>query len=109
MLTQSMAVEWAVHEIRVNSISPGYMNTEMTLSSMAPLFPAWEALTPMRRLGEPAELRGALLFLASHASSCVTGHDLAVDCGYTVHWPPKGGPTRVWLLGETGSGHPRAQ
>ena len=84
MLTQSMAVEWAAHGIRVNSLSPGYMKTEMTLSSMAPLFPAWEALTPMGRLGEPAELRGALLFLASDASSYMTGHDLVVDGGYTV-------------------------
>ena len=84
MLTRSMAVEWAPHGIRVNSISPGYMKTEMTLSSMSPLFPDWEALTPMARLGEPEELRGALLFLASDASSYVTGHDLVVDGGYTV-------------------------
>jgi NAD(P)-dependent dehydrogenase (short-subunit alcohol dehydrogenase family) len=84
MLTQALAVEWAAYGIRVNAISPGYMKTEMTLSSMAPLFPAWEALTPMGRLGKPEELRGALLFLASDASAYVTGHDLVVDGGYTV-------------------------
>jgi len=84
MLTQGMAVEWAPYGVRVNSISPGYMKTEMTLSTMAPLFPAWEALTPMGRLGEPIELRGALLYLASDASGYVTGHDLVVDGGYTV-------------------------
>jgi len=84
MLTRSMAVEWATYGIRVNAISPGYMKTEMTLSSMAPLFSAWEALTPMGRLGEPKELRGAMLFLASDASAYVTGHDLVVDGGYTV-------------------------
>jgi len=84
MLTQSMAVEWAPYGVRVNSISPGYVKTEMTLSSMTSLFPEWEALTPMGRLGEPDELRGALLFLASDASSYVTGHDLVVDGGYTV-------------------------
>jgi len=84
MLTQSMAVEWAPYGVRVNSISPGYMKTEMTLSSMASLFSEWEALTPMGRLGGPEELRGALLFLASDASTYVTGHDLVVDGGYTV-------------------------
>jgi sorbose reductase len=84
MLTRAMAVEWATQGIRVNAISPGYMKTEMTLSTMAPLFPAWENLTPMGRLGEPEELRGAMLFLASDASAYVTGHDLVVDGGYTV-------------------------
>ena len=84
MLTRSSALEWAPSGIRVNSISPGYMKTEMTLSTMKPLFPAWEALTPMGRLGEPKELRGALLFLASDAASYLTGHDLVVDGGYTV-------------------------
>jgi sorbose reductase len=84
MLTRSSALEWAPYGIRVNSISPGYMKTEMTLSTMKPLFPAWEALTPMGRLGEPKELRGALLFLASDAASYMTGHDLVVDGGYTV-------------------------
>jgi NAD(P)-dependent dehydrogenase (short-subunit alcohol dehydrogenase family) len=84
MLTQTMAVEWARRGIRVNAISPGYMKTEMTLSSMSHLFPTWESLTPMGRLGEPSELRGALIFLASDASSYMTGHDLVVDGGYTV-------------------------
>jgi NAD(P)-dependent dehydrogenase (short-subunit alcohol dehydrogenase family) len=84
MLSRSMALEWAPHGVRVNSISPGYMKTEMTLSSMSQLFPAWESLTPMGRLGEPEELRGALIFLASDASAYMTGHDLVVDGGYTV-------------------------
>jgi sorbose reductase len=84
MLTRSAALEWAPYGVRVNSISPGYMKTEMTLSTMEPLFPAWESLTPMGRLGEPRELRGALLFLASDAASYMTGHDLVVDGGYTV-------------------------
>jgi NAD(P)-dependent dehydrogenase (short-subunit alcohol dehydrogenase family) len=84
MLTQTMAVEWAPYGIRVNAISPGYMKTEMTLSSMSHLFPTWEDLTPMKRLGLPEELRGALIFLASDASSYMTGHDLVVDGGYTI-------------------------
>jgi len=84
MLTKSLAVEWAQYGIRVNSISPGYMKTEMTLEGMSHLFPAWESLTPLGRLGEPEELRGAVLFLASDASSYVTGHDLVIDGGYTA-------------------------
>jgi sorbose reductase len=84
MLTQAMAVEWAPYGIRVNSISPGYMKTEMTLSSMSGLFPVWESLTPLGRLGEPEELRGALIYLASDASSYMIGHDLVVDGGYTI-------------------------
>jgi NAD(P)-dependent dehydrogenase (short-subunit alcohol dehydrogenase family) len=84
MLTQTMAVEWAPYGIRVNAISPGYMKTEMTLSAMSHLFPTWEALTPMKRLGAPEELRGALIFLASDASSYMTGHDLVIDGGYTI-------------------------
>jgi sorbose reductase len=84
MLTQTMAVEWAPYGIRVNSISPGYMKTEMVLSSMSELFPVWESLTPLNRLGLPEELRGALLYLASDASSYVIGHDLVVDGGYTI-------------------------
>jgi sorbose reductase len=84
MLTQTMAVEWAQYGIRVNAISPGYMKTEMTVSAMSHLFPTWEALTPMKRLGAPEELRGALIFLASDASSYMTGHDLVIDGGYTI-------------------------
>jgi len=84
MLSKSMAVEWAQYGIRVNSISPGYMKTEMTLSTMMHLFPTWESLTPLGRLGEPEELRGAVLYLASDASSYLTGHDLVVDGGYTA-------------------------
>ncbi|NVM26928.1 MAG: SDR family oxidoreductase [Desulfobacterales bacterium] len=81
---RSLAVEWAQYGIRVNSISPGYTKTKMTLSTMTHLFPAWESLTPMGRLGEPEELRGAVIYLASDASSYMTGHDLVSDGGYTA-------------------------
>ncbi|MFC1921285.1 SDR family oxidoreductase [Chloroflexota bacterium] len=84
MLTKSMALEWAPHGIRVNSISPGYMKTEMTLETMAPLFPTWESLTPIGRLGMPEELRGAVIFLASEASSYMIGADVVIDGGYTI-------------------------
>ncbi|MFC1900092.1 SDR family NAD(P)-dependent oxidoreductase [Chloroflexota bacterium] len=84
MLTKSMALEWAPYGIRVNSISPGYMKTEMTLETMAPLFPTWESLTPIGRLGMPEELRGAVIFLASEASSYMIGVDVVIDGGYTI-------------------------
>jgi NAD(P)-dependent dehydrogenase (short-subunit alcohol dehydrogenase family) len=84
MLTKSMALEWAPYGIRVNSISPGYMKTEMTLETMTPLFSEWESLTPIGRLGIPEDLRGAIIFLASEASSYMIGHDLVVDGGYTI-------------------------
>jgi len=84
MLTRSMAVEWAPYGIRVNCLSPGYIKTEMTLQSMSHLFPIWESLTPMGRLGEIDDLRGALIFMASNASKYMTGHDLVIDGGYTV-------------------------
>lgn len=84
MLTKSLAVEWAPYGIRVNSLSPGYIQTEMVLSGMSHLFPAWQDLTPMARLGLPEELRGAVLFMASDASSYMTGHDMIIDGGYTA-------------------------
>lgn len=83
LLSKCLAVEWAPYGIRVNSLSPGYMRTEMT--GMAEhLVPQWEALIPMNRLGEPKELIGAVIYLASDASSYTTGSDIIVDGGYTA-------------------------
>jgi len=84
MLTKSLAVEWAQYGIRVNSICPGYIKTDMILSTMTHLFPIWESLTPLGRLGNPEELSGAVIYLASEASSYMTGHNLVVDGGYTA-------------------------
>ncbi len=83
MLTRSLAAEWAPHNVRVNSISPGYTGTELTLR-MGNLFPKWIEFTPMKRLAEPDEMQGAAVYLASEASRFVTGHDLVVDGGYTL-------------------------
>lgn len=85
-LTKALAVEWAEHDIRVNSISPGFTTTpatEFVLENPA-LLEQENSLTPMRRQGGVDELVGAILYLASGASSFTTGHDLVVDGGYTV-------------------------
>ena len=81
-LTKSLAVEWAQHNLRVNSISPGYTATEMTMT--VPEYHAgWEALIPMRRMARTDELLGAVIYLASEASTYTTGHDLVIDGAYT--------------------------
>jgi hypothetical protein len=80
-----LAVEWADRDVRVSAISPGYFVTEMTrpLFDMLGMAPWIESRTPTRRLGDPDDdLRGPLLFLASDASSYVTGHNLFVDGGF---------------------------
>jgi sorbose reductase len=82
-LTKSLALEWADHGIRVNSLSPGYINTPMAARVSQDLKDAWLPLFPMHRMGQPEELVGAVIYLASGASSYTTGHDLIVDGGYT--------------------------
>jgi len=85
-LTKSLASEWAQYSIRVNSISPGYMKTAMTEKTLQTDMAKdwWLRLTPMGRPGLPHELGGAVVFLASDASSFMTGADLIIDGGYTV-------------------------
>ncbi len=86
MLTKGMAVDWGKYGMNVNGIGPGYFKTELT----EPLvrdekFSAWVASrTPTGRWGEVAELGGAVVFLASEASSFVNGHILYVDGGLTA-------------------------
>ncbi len=85
-LTRELALQWARKGVRVNAIAPGYFETEIT----AAMFDnersvAWiERNTPLGRAGELPELDGALLFLASDASSYVTGTTLLVDGGWTA-------------------------
>jgi NAD(P)-dependent dehydrogenase (short-subunit alcohol dehydrogenase family) len=82
MLTKSLAVEWAPHHVRVNSISPGYIGTAMTLKATQ-CIPAWEADTPMRRMGVPEELTAALIYLAGAGSGYTTGADIVIDGAFT--------------------------
>lgn len=86
MLTKSFAAEWAKRGVRVNSVSPGYIQTEMTKRGME-MYPAWkerwESMTPMGHVGEPNDIANAVWYLASDASKFATGTDLIVDGGYT--------------------------
>jgi gluconate 5-dehydrogenase len=78
-----MCVEWAPHNIQVNAIGPGYFATDLNAALSAdPKFDAWvRARTPAGRWGEPQELIGAAVFLASPASDFVNGQVLYVDGG----------------------------
>ena len=84
-LTKSLAIEWAKRGVRVNSISPGYIGTDLTLSSetLKPLIEQWNAMAPMGRLGKPEELQAICVYLASNASSFTTGSDFIIDGGFT--------------------------
>jgi NAD(P)-dependent dehydrogenase (short-subunit alcohol dehydrogenase family) len=82
-MSRSLAAEWAQYNIRVNSISPGYINTPMSADTPKELRDAWMSLIPMRRMGEPEELIPAILYLASSMSGYTSGSDIVVDGAYT--------------------------
>jgi sorbose reductase len=82
-LTKSLAVEW-VGFARANTVSPGYINTEISNFTDATTKSIWKDKIPMGREGEAIELKGAYLYLASDAASYTTGADLVVDGGYCL-------------------------
>ncbi|KAI1141450.1 NAD(P)-binding protein [Hypoxylon sp. FL0543] len=82
-LGKSLAVEW-VDFARVNNVSPGFIETEMLDVHPKELRSQWNDMIPGRRFCKPAELKGAYVFLASDASSYMTGADLIIDGGYTL-------------------------
>ncbi|KAL4938254.1 hypothetical protein BDV06DRAFT_232013 [Aspergillus oleicola] len=81
-LAKSLAVEWADFA-RVNSVSPGYIDTAMSGDCAFEMKEAWYNLTPLKRDADPRELKGVYLYLASDASTYTTGTDIIVDGGYT--------------------------
>lgn len=83
-LTKSLAVEWALQGIRVNSISPGYIRTEMTGTVRKDWQDYWVSTIPFKRMGTPDELAGAVIYLLSDASSYTSGADLLIDGCFTV-------------------------
>jgi NAD(P)-dependent dehydrogenase (short-subunit alcohol dehydrogenase family) len=85
-VTKSLALEWARHGIRVNAIAPGYVVTEMNRDFFAS-DPGQAVLKriPQRRVGDPRDLEGALLLLASGAGAYITGSVVVVDGGHLVN------------------------
>ena len=81
-MTKAMAVEFAPHNIRVNSVSPGYILTEL-VEPLTEYHRQWEPKIPLGRIGRPEELTGLYVYLASDASSYMTGSDVVIDGGYT--------------------------
>ena len=82
-LTKSLAVEWAPLGIRVNCISPGYIATEMLQFIRQDWKDYWASIIPFRRLGKPEELAGAVIYLASDASTYTSGSDIIIDGCFT--------------------------
>lgn len=85
-LTKSMATEWGQYGIRANAIGPGYVITDINRTlAEDPKFDAWvKSEVPLRRWGEKEELANAAVFLASEASSYITGQTIYVDGGWQV-------------------------
>jgi NAD(P)-dependent dehydrogenase (short-subunit alcohol dehydrogenase family) len=79
-LKSSLAAEWARYGIRVNSVSPGYMDTVLNEGAgLAPLREIWASRNPMGRMGDPSELAGTVILLCSPAGKYINGADILVD------------------------------
>jgi NAD(P)-dependent dehydrogenase (short-subunit alcohol dehydrogenase family) len=83
-MTRALAVEWAPERIRVNAVAPTYVRTPFIqpLLEQPELMAQIEAMTPLGRLAEPAEVAQSIVFLASPAAAMITGHTLPVDGGF---------------------------
>lgn len=87
-MTRGLALEWGRHGIRVNSLAPGFILTDLTRKLWSdPEMQAWnEANAPLGRLGNPDDMIGTAIFLASKASAFMTGQTLYVDGGFSSGW-----------------------
>jgi len=86
-LTKCLAVEWGQHNITVNGVAPTFISTPGTDDALAdPGFRAdvVERIAALHRIGEPSEVAGAVVFLASPAASLITGHTILIDGGWTA-------------------------
>jgi NAD(P)-dependent dehydrogenase (short-subunit alcohol dehydrogenase family) len=83
-LTKSLAAEWAPYNVRVNALAPGYVKTAMAQVDHPEFRQHWIEDTPMKRYALPEELGPSLVYLASDASSFMTGSVLVADGGYTL-------------------------
>jgi len=83
-LTKSLAAEWAPHGVRVNALAPGYVKTEMSPVDEPRFRSRWIEDAPMQRAAQPEEIAPSVVYLASEASSFMTGAVLVVDGGYTL-------------------------
>ena len=86
-LTKCLAVEWGKHNIRVNAVAPTFIHTPGTESALAdPAFrnEVIERIAALHRIGEPTDVAGAVVFLASPAAALITGHTLLIDGGWTA-------------------------
>ena len=90
-MTRGLAMEWGEHGIRVNAIAPGFILTDLTRKLWSdPTMQAWnEANCPLKRLGQPEDLIGTAVFLASNGAGFLTGQVIYVDGGITcgMNWP----------------------
>jgi gluconate 5-dehydrogenase len=83
-LTRELAASWGRHGIRVNAIAPGFFHSRMSDASIEQIESSLNAVTPLGRVGHPGELKGVAVFLASDASSYITGQTIVVDGGRTI-------------------------